>query len=232
MSDETPEISGTPEASSKRPAAFLAPDLAIRPDASDFVEQPEIAAAPAARESLPPWLYVLCGVALFFAGSSFAGIEFDTGYYDEGMGAAATSAAAGPAVAAAPQTPMDIGKTLYNGNCANCHQASGAGQPGAYPPMVGSEYVLGSQGMLAAILLDGVQGPLTVENSPYGTNVMPAWANLSDEKLADIMTYIRKSWGNTADEVKPEEVAAVRAKESSRTQPWGQGDLQQMKTMK
>jgi mono/diheme cytochrome c family protein len=71
-----------------------------------------------------------------------------------------------------------------------------------------------------------------VENSPYGTNVMPPWPNLSDDKLADIMTYIRKSWGNSADEVKPEDVAAVRAKESSRTQPWGQSDLQQMKTMK
>jgi mono/diheme cytochrome c family protein len=231
VSDETPEISGTPEAAPKRPAAFLAPDLAIRPDASDFVEQPEIAAAPTARELLPAWLYVLCGVALFFAGSSFAGIEFDTGYYDEGMGAPATAATQGPPVAPS-QTPLDIGKTLYNGNCANCHQASGAGQPGAYPPMVGSEYVLGSPRVLAAILLDGVQGPLTVENSPYGTNVMPPWPNLSDDKLADIMTYIRKSWGNSADEVKPEDVAAVRAKESSRTQPWGQSDLQQMKTMK
>jgi mono/diheme cytochrome c family protein len=127
---------------------------------------------------------------------------------------------------------MDLGKQIYNGNCANCHQASGAGQPGAYPPMVGSEYVLGSQGMLAALLLDGIQGPLTVKNSPYGTNVMPAWANLSDEKLADVMTYIRKSWGNSADEVKPEEVTAIRTKEASRTAPWGEADLQQMKSMK
>ena len=86
--------------------------------------------------------------------------------------------------------------------------------------------------MLAAILLDGVQGPLVVKSSPYGTNVMPAWANLSDEKLADIMTYIRKLGGNSADEVKPDEVTAVRSKEASRSTPWGQSDLDQMKSMK
>lgn len=127
---------------------------------------------------------------------------------------------------------MSLGKQLYQGNCANCHQASGAGQPGSYPPMVGSEYVLGSKEMLAAILLDGVQGPLTVKGGQYGTNVMPAWANLSDEKLADIMTYIRKSWGNGADEVKPADVTAVRTKDASRSSPWVSSDLDKMKSAK
>jgi mono/diheme cytochrome c family protein len=231
VSDPNTDIDTPHPPEGKRPAAFLAPDLAVRPDASDFIEQPEFTTEPVARESLPGWLYILCGIALFFAGSSFAGIEFDTGYYDEGMGAPVVATLEESTVTA-PLDPAALGKSLYNGNCANCHQASGAGQPGAYPPMVGSEYVLGSKGMLAAILLDGVQGPLTVEKNPFGSNVMPAWANLSDEKLADIMTYIRKSWGNTADEVKPEDVAAVRAMEAKRTTPWGQSDLDGMKNMK
>ena len=224
-------MSDSPDSSHKKPAAFLAPDLAVRPDASDFVEQPDVTSIPPQHEPLPTWLYVVCGVALFFAGSSYAGLELGTGYYDVGMGGPAVSHE-DVALAAAPTDPMSLGKTLYNGNCANCHQASGAGQPGAYPPMVGSEWVLGSKPMLAAILLDGVQGPLMVHGSAYGTNVMPAWANLSDEKLADIMTYIRKSWGNTGDDIKPEDVSGVRSKDQSRSTPWGQPDLEKMKSAK
>jgi len=225
MSDQTEPTS------KKMPAQFLAPDLAVRPDASDFIEQPEMTVIPPAREMLPVWLYIVCGIALFLAGSSYAGIDFGPGYYDQGEGGAAEeTAAAGPA----PEdtSPMAVGKQLYNGNCANCHQSSGAGQPGAYPPMVGSEWVLGSKPMLAAILLDGVSGELSVHGSEFGTNVMPAWANLSDEKLADIMTYIRGTWGNTADAVKAEEVTAVRTKNASRATPWVEADLEKMKSEK
>jgi mono/diheme cytochrome c family protein len=216
----------------QKPAPYLAPDTAIRPDAPDFIEQPDVTpGAPPERESLPLWLYIVCGFALFLAGSSYVGIHFGEGYYDEGAGAAV--AASGP-VGPPPEdnSPMSLGKKLYAGNCANCHQASGAGQPGAYPPMVGSEWVLGSKEMFAAILLDGVAGPLSVHGGEYGTNVMPAWANLSNENLADIMTYVRASWGNSADAVKPEDVAAVRAKDASRTQPWAQADLEKMKNTK
>jgi mono/diheme cytochrome c family protein len=214
-----------------RPAAFLAPDMAVRPDASDFVEMPDVSVVPPQHEPLPSWLYVVCAVALFFAGSSYAGLELGEGYYDVGMGGPAESHE-DVAQAAAPTDPMSLGKQLYQGNCANCHQASGAGQPGSYPPMVGSEYVLGNKEMLAAILLDGVQGSLMVKGGQYGTNVMPAWANLSDEKLADIMTYIRKSWGNTGDEVKPADVTAVRTKDASRATPWSSADLDKMKSGK
>ena len=222
MSDTTP---------SKRPAQFLAPDLALRPDASDFVEQPEMNVIPPARETLPVWLYIICGVALFLAGSSYAGVDFGPGYYDQGIGGGAEETAQqGPPPE--DKSPMAVGKALYSNNCANCHQASGAGQPGAYPPMVGSEWVLGSKPMLASILLDGVAGPLSVHGSAFGSNVMPAWANMPNENLADIMTYIRGTWGNTGDPVTPDEVAAARAKDASRTSPWAQSDLMQMKNEK
>lgn len=214
--------------SPKRPAKFLAPDLAVRPDASDFIEQPDMTVVPPTRETLPVWLYVVCGIALFLAGSSYAGLDLGPGYYDQGMGGAPEET--GPALAVAEDTsPMAVGKKLYNGNCASCHQASGAGQPGAYPPMVGSEWVLGSKPMLAAILLDGVAGPLSVHGNEFGTNVMPAWANLSDQNLADIMTYIRGTWGNSADAVAPGDVTTARTKVASRTSPWAEADLTKMK---
>jgi mono/diheme cytochrome c family protein len=222
MSDPTPQ---------KRPAKFLAPDLALRPDASDFVEQPELNVITPARETLPVWLYLICGFALFLAGSSYAGFDIGPGYYDQGMGGASEETAqAGPPPA--DTSPMAVGKSLYNNNCANCHQASGAGQPGSYPPMVGSEWVLGSKPMLASILLDGVAGSLSVHGGEFGSNVMPAWSQMPNENLADIMTYIRGTWGNTADAVTPDVVAAARTKDASRTQPWAQTDLMQMKNEK
>jgi mono/diheme cytochrome c family protein len=92
--------------------------------------------------------------------------------------------------------------------------------------------VIGSKPMLAAILLDGVAGPLSVHGGEFGSNVMPAWASMPDQNLADIMTYIRGTWGNTADAVTPSEITAARTKEASRTQPWAQTELMQMKNEK
>jgi mono/diheme cytochrome c family protein len=224
-------MSDSPDSTHKKPAAFLAPDLAVRPDASDFVEQPDMNSIPPQQEPLPTWLYVVCGVALFFAGSSYAGIELGTGFYDVGMGGPTVSHE-DVAFTATSTDPMSLGKTLYGNNCASCHQASGAGQPGQYPPMVGSEWVLGSKEMLSAILLDGVAGSLSVHGGQYGAAVMPSWSGqLSDEKIADIMTYIRSSWGNKADAVTPAEVAAVRAKDL-RSTPLAQPDLEKMKGTK
>ena len=216
----------------RKPAAWLAPDLAIRPDAADFVEQPDLSTIPPQHEKLPVWLYLICGLALFLAGSSYAGIEFGPGYYDRGVGGPAEPELAEAPAVAESTDPMVVGKRLYEGNCANCHQKTGAGQPGSYPPMVGSEWVIGNKPMLASILLDGVAGPLSVHGDEYGSNVMPAWANLSNDNLAAIMTYIRKSWGNAGDDVKPEDVAAARTQDASRTSPWAESDLMKMKAEK
>ena len=184
----------------------------VQPDAPDFIEIPDVPVAPGMdKEPLPVWLYLICGFALFLAGSSFTGFsEHDP--YDEGPGAPIeeSAAAAGPA---AVLSPMDMGKAVYSGNCANCHQASGAGQPGSYPPLGGSEYVNGDVTTLSIIMLHGLQGPVTVAGGDYGTQQMPGWATvLNDEKLAAVMTYIRASWGNTSSPVTPEEVSATRAK--------------------
>ncbi len=200
---------------------------AIRPNAPDFVETPDVPPLSTESESLPIWLYLLCGFALFLVGASFTGFAiFGRGLLDQGAG--------GPALASASQsttevaaTPLDTGKKLYNGNCANCHQSSGDGAPGSYPPLGGSEYVVGSKERLAAIMLAGISGPITVKGASFGTQVMPGWAgNFTDEKLADIMTYIRASWGNTANAVKPEEVAAARTKFAAHlATPYSEADL-------
>jgi mono/diheme cytochrome c family protein len=189
----------------------------VQPDAPDFIERPDVAPDPAAgREPLPPWIYLACGFALFLAGSSFVGLG-RWGMYDSGPGAAIVPTSVADNVVK-PLNPMDMGKAVYGGNCANCHQASGAGQPGSYPPLGGSEYVLGDKTTLACIMLHGLQGPVTVEGGDYGSQQMPGWGTvLNDEKLAAVMTYIRESWGNKGDPVTPDEVSAARAKFAAQT---------------
>ena len=216
MSTQNPHVESPPTPS---------PDEAIQPNAPDFIETPEVAPLSAEREPLPVWLYLICGFALFLAGSSFTGFGiFGRDLLDQGPGGAIVSSTPPPEL---PPSPAELGKSLYNGNCANCHQASGAGAPGSYPPLPGSEYVLGSKERLAAILLAGVSGPITVKDAGFGTQVMPGWApNFTDEKLAAIMTYIRGAWGNTAGAVDAGEVTAARAKFGPHlAAPFGEADL-------
>jgi mono/diheme cytochrome c family protein len=201
-------------------------DDAIQPNAPDFIETPEVPALSTERESLPIWLYLLCGFALFLAGSSFTGFGiFGRDMLDQGPGGPVLASSSQTAVEA-PATPMDLGKKIYGGNCASCHQASGAGEPGSYPPLDGSEWVLGSKERLAAILLKGLQGPLTVKGGSFGTSVMPAQeAVLTPEKIANLMTYLRGAWGNKAGPVTVDEVNAAKAKFASHSAAFTEPEL-------
>jgi mono/diheme cytochrome c family protein len=209
------------------PAHHPSADDALQPQAPEFIETPEVAPLSPEREHFPTWLYLICGIALFFAGSSFTGLQiFGQGLLDQGAGGPVPTASAASA-SAAPATPLDIGKKLYAGNCANCHQGTGEGQPGQYPSLVGSEWVLGNKKRLSAIMLAGLSGAVTVKGSTYSTQAMPGWAGVfTDEKLADIMTYIRATWGNTANAVTSDEVAAARTQFTPHlTAPYCEADL-------
>jgi mono/diheme cytochrome c family protein len=203
------------------------PDEALQPTAPDFKETPQVPPLSEDRKALPVWIFIVGGIILFLSGSSFTGFQiFGRGLLDQGPGGPVLATAS--TKAAAPATPMDLGKKIYAGNCASCHQASGAGQPGTYPPLVGSEWVLGSKERLAAILLKGVQGPLTVKGATYSTAVMPAQeGTLTPEKLANLMTYLRgsKDWGNSADAVTADEVNAAKAKFASHSGAWTEPEL-------
>lgn len=123
------------------------------------------------------------------------------------------------AVGAAPQVD---GKQLYGAKCAACHQATGAGVPGVFPPLAGSEWVNGDEKVLTHILLHGVNGELEVKGTAY-KGAMPAWKSLSDDELAAVMSYIRSDWGNKAAEVSSATVAAQREATKSRTEPYKGG---------
>lgn len=122
---------------------------------------------------------------------------------------------------------MKDGKKVYS-NCVPCHQASGLGQPGLFPPLKGSEWVDGGTQRLGAILLKGVAGPFTVNGQGYN-NIMAPWDTLGDEKIAQVITYIRREFGTLPEGddgiVTAEMVKAAREEYSGRTTPWDEAGL-------
>lgn len=125
----------------------------------------------------------------------------------------------GPAPAAAGAA-VD-GKALFAAQCAACHQATGQGLPGVFPPLAGSEWVTGEPRVLANILLHGVTGDITVAGKNY-QGAMPAFRQLGDAELAAVASYIRSAWGNQATPLTPEQFAQER-KASDRTTPFEGG---------
>ncbi len=128
-----------------------------------------------------------------------------------------------PANAPAP-AQMEEGKKNYMMVCMACHQVTGLGLPPIFPPL-NTEYVTGSPERLAAMILKGNAGPMTINGKPYN-NIMPGQeAMLTDDKIASIMTYVRNSFGNTASAVGPEVPAAARKKFAERKTPWTEAEL-------
>lgn len=140
-----------------------------------------------------------------------------------GNGLSETAGAAGPVAPAAPQDPMQLGAEVYNA-CLQCHQGDGKGLSGQFPPLAASDYVTGDARRFAAILLNGISGPFTVNGTLYNSQ-MPAWReSYNDEEMAAVMTYVRNSFGNKAAPVPKTLVEAVR-KEVPAQGPWSEDTL-------
>jgi mono/diheme cytochrome c family protein len=119
----------------------------------------------------------------------------------------------------------DLGKQVYSTVCIACHQPTGAGLAPVFPTLVNTEYVNGSAERMAAIVLKGVMGPITVNGVLYQNIMPPQEAMLTDEKIAAVLTYVRGSFGNKAGPVKPEVVTEARKKFVSKTTMWSEAEL-------
>jgi len=122
------------------------------------------------------------------------------------------------------------GGQIYAGQCVACHQATGAGLPGVFPPLAGSEWVNGPDKVAAAILLHGITGKLTVKGASYNGQ-MPAFKDkLSDAEIAAVLSHIRSNFGNTGGKVSADVVKAEREATKDRKDPWsGDDDLAKLK---
>ncbi|MGB6242856.1 MAG: cytochrome c [Castellaniella sp.] len=119
------------------------------------------------------------------------------------------------------------GGQLYTANCVACHQASGAGVPGVFPPLSKSEWVDDADpGIMVRIVLHGIHGPLTVEGVKYNGEMPHFQDKFSDEEVAAIVNHVRTSFGNSASTTDAQFVAKVRADTKDQTTPWkGDEDL-------
>jgi mono/diheme cytochrome c family protein len=122
--------------------------------------------------------------------------------------------------AAGPAGAVD-GKQIFTAQCVACHQATGLGLPGVFPPLDGSEWVVGDERIVANILLHGIAGEITVAGVAYKGN-MPPFKQLADAELAAVASHVRGAWSNKAAPIKPELFAQER-KASSRTTPYAGG---------
>lgn len=98
---------------------------------------------------------------------------------------------------------------LYYMYCGICHQANGRGASGRFPPLAGTDWVTGDKERLIKILLNGMEGSIDVNGEVY-VGLMPQHSFLSDEELAEILTYIRQNFGNKASAVTTNEVMEIR----------------------
>ncbi len=128
----------------------------------------------------------------------------------------------------AEQKLFDLGKDLYLGICASCHQPTGLGEEGKAPPLLDSPYLLGNPVRMAGIVMHGVTGPIEVHGRVYDMT-MPGVQGLEDEHIAAVLTYARREWEHGADPVTPEQVAKARKSFAGRETPWTAKELEGMK---
>lgn len=102
------------------------------------------------------------------------------------------------------------GKKVYDLYCLACHQADGGGVPRMNPPLSKTTYVLGDKKALIKIILNGLDEPIEINGDTY-TNVMAPHDFLKDQEIADVLTYVRNSFGNKASLITAAEVKTVRA---------------------
>jgi len=114
------------------------------------------------------------------------------------------------------------GKQVFGAKCAACHQATGLGLAGVFPPLAGSEWVIGDEKVLVNVLLHGIDGEIEVKGNKY-SGAMPAFNTLSDDELAAVLSYIRSDWGNQGPEVKTGTVKTLREATKDRSTPFKGG---------
>ncbi|MDK4679777.1 copper-containing nitrite reductase [Kingella negevensis] len=117
---------------------------------------------------------------------------------------------AGAPKAGSKEERITAGKALYEANCIACHGSEGKGVEGAFPPLAKSDYLNEDPKRGIRAVVNGLSGKITVNGKEYN-NVMPP-LGFTDEKVANVMTYVLNSFGNKGGEVKPEEIAAERGK--------------------
>jgi nitrite reductase (NO-forming) len=138
--------------------------------------------------------------------------------------AAAPVAPVTTAFVKADDEQMKRGLAVYSRTCIACHQPTGKGLAPVFPSIAGVPIVNGDATLPIKFILHGLMGPITVDGVTYNS-MMPPVAGVSDQDIADVLTYVRQSFGNKSNSVTPDQVKAVRAANAARTAPWNTAEL-------
>ena len=137
--------------------------------------------------------------------------------------APAAPAEAGPFVKASDDQ-MKRGAAVYARTCIACHQPTGMGLPPVFPPIANAPIVVGNPELPIKFILQGLMGPITVNGTTYNS-MMPPVVGVTDGDIADVLTYVRQSFGNKGNPVSADQVKAVRAATAGRTAMWTTAEL-------
>jgi mono/diheme cytochrome c family protein len=187
--------------------------------------KPNEAEPTAGSAPLPIWLIALF---LFVLCWSYAFVKRNDGQFATSVYAPFTSPAdLERANREWMKTRGTLGRELYaSKGCLACHQSDGQGIPGQFPPLASSEWVLAPDpGRIIRIVLDGALGEMQVKGQSFNNVMFPLRDLLTDEETAEVLTFIRREWGNAAPEVTPERVRTIREQTRNQAAPWRPADL-------
>jgi nitrite reductase (NO-forming) len=143
----------------------------------------------------------------------YSGKEVDAMYLggraSPNLAAVTAAATANEAGTLTLEEQSKAGQALFAGTCSTCHQPNGEGMEGVFPPLAKSSVLKADPKRIVDIILHGLNGPITVNGKDYNST-MPAMAQLTDDEVANISTYVLNSWGNPGGRVSKEEAAARR----------------------
>jgi mono/diheme cytochrome c family protein len=105
---------------------------------------------------------------------------------------------------------IERGEKIYTQYCLSCHQADGSGVPQLNPPLKNTAYVLGEESRLISIVMNGFSDGVEINGETYTNTMPPIGANLKDGEIADVLTYVRNSFGNKASEISALQVKGLR----------------------
>jgi mono/diheme cytochrome c family protein len=119
------------------------------------------------------------------------------------------------------------GAQIYTAQCLACHQATGKGLPGVFPPLAGSDWVTGKDALAIQIVLHGTNGEIAVEGTTYKGSMPTFKDKLDDAQIAAVLSHVRTSFGNSASKIDAAAVKTQREATKSQAAPWSGGDALQ-----
>lgn len=170
-----------------------------------------------------PWFITMTIGALFMWSAIYISETVMTAAPEAGDHGPDVVAVAGGDCSATAKVAID-GGAIFQGKCVACHQATGQGITGLFPPLAASEWVAGKPEVLANILLHGISGKLTVKGVAYNGQMPHFKELLTDDEIAAVLTHIRSQWGNKSEPIDAKLIASVRESTKARATPYNGDD--------